>query len=121
MKPVLVFVYNADSGLFNTLSDIGHKIFSPSTYQCRLCEISHSYFSMRDEWKEYIEQLGIECEFLHRDEFKDKYSLADYAFPAIYVKSDSGLEFCLGPQDINQCTAIEDLHALIAKRCLPGN
>ena len=23
----LVFVYNADSGLFNTVADIGHKLF----------------------------------------------------------------------------------------------
>ncbi len=27
----LLFVYNADSGLFNTLGDIGHKLFSPNT------------------------------------------------------------------------------------------
>jgi hypothetical protein len=121
MKPILVFVYNADSGLFNTLSDIGHKIFSPNTYQCRLCEITHSYFHMRSEWQEYVENLGIECEFLHRDEFKNKYVLDDYAFPAIYVKSADGLAFCLGPQDINQCTKIEELRALIRERCLSAS
>ena len=31
----LLFVYNADSGLFNTMADIGHKLLSPETYaQC---------------------------------------------------------------------------------------
>ncbi len=27
----LLFVYNADSGFFNTLADTGHKLFSPTT------------------------------------------------------------------------------------------
>ncbi len=27
MKPALVFVYNADGGLFNSLADLAHKIF----------------------------------------------------------------------------------------------
>ena len=36
----LLFVYNADSGFFNTLADIGHKLFSPATYPCQLCAIT---------------------------------------------------------------------------------
>ena len=66
-KPSLVFVYNADSGLFNTLTDIAHKIFSPDTYSCNLCMITHDNLSMRSEWKDFIEKLDIELEFLHRD------------------------------------------------------
>jgi len=31
MSKQLVFVYNADSGMFNTLTDIAHKVFSPKT------------------------------------------------------------------------------------------
>ncbi|MGD8742570.1 MAG: hypothetical protein PVH46_04030 [Granulosicoccaceae bacterium] len=120
MKPVLVFVYNADSGLFNTLSDIGHKLFSPATYQCRLCDITHSYFSMRGEWKEYIEQLGLECEFLHRDEFQAQYAPGDNGFPAAYIKETDGLRRCLGPQDIDACTTMDELKSLIMNRCLPA-
>lgn len=29
MRPTLIFVYNADSGLFNTVTDIAHKVLSP--------------------------------------------------------------------------------------------
>ena len=68
-KTSLVFVYNADSGLFNTMTDIAHKIFSPDTYSCNLCMITHDNLSMRSEWKNFIEQLDIELAFLHRDEF----------------------------------------------------
>ncbi|MBU0498608.1 MAG: hypothetical protein KJ558_05035 [Gammaproteobacteria bacterium] len=59
----LLFVYNADSGLFNTLADIGHKIFSPGTYQCDLCALTHGYFQERIEWRAFVESLGVECRF----------------------------------------------------------
>jgi hypothetical protein len=40
----LLFVYNADSGVFNLVTDIAHKIFSPQTYACQLCCITHGNF-----------------------------------------------------------------------------
>ena len=43
----LLFVYNADSGFFNTLADIGHKLFSPATYPCQLCAITHGVLAER--------------------------------------------------------------------------
>ena len=51
MNPTLIFVYNADSGLFNTLTDIAHKTFAPETYSCNLCAITFGTFGMRTEWK----------------------------------------------------------------------
>ncbi len=44
----LVFVYNADSGLFNTVTGMAHKIFSPGTYECNLCALTYSTFGMRE-------------------------------------------------------------------------
>ena len=49
MAGKLIFIYNADSGLFNTVTDIAHKIFSPETYSCNLCALTHDYFTVRDE------------------------------------------------------------------------
>lgn len=40
-KPGPIFVCNADSGLFNTMADIGHKIFSAETHACSLCALVH--------------------------------------------------------------------------------
>ena len=120
----LVFVYNADSGMFNTLTDIAHKVFSPQTYSCNLCAISHSYFSERDEWKEFISGLvddgeaGAECEFLHRDEFEKKYSLKEQEFPAVYIKNDDGLSICLDTNVINGCNSMDKLKEKIKSGCL---
>lgn len=57
MPPQLVFVYNADSGLFNTVTDIAHKIISPSTYSCQLCTLTHSYFSVKKDWTDFLAEL----------------------------------------------------------------
>lgn len=33
-QPSLIFVYNANSGMWNTMLDTIHKTVSPETYQC---------------------------------------------------------------------------------------
>jgi len=109
MSKQLVFVYNADSGMFNTLTDIAHKVFSPQTYACNLCAISHSYINERDEWKEFISSLGVECEFLHRDEFEKKYQITEQAYPTVYLKNDNRLEVCLDADAINECDSMHKL------------
>ena len=109
----LVFVYNADSGMFNTLTDIAHKVFSPQTYECNLCAISHSYLSERSEWKDFIEELGVECEFLHRDEFLKKYSSEEKDFPVIFELNDGELKLALSAEKINSCKSMDDLKSAI--------
>ena len=109
----LVFVYNADSGMFNTLTDIAHKVFSPKTYECNLCAISHSYLSERSEWKEFIQELGVECEFLHRDEFTKKYSSEEKNFPVIFELNDGELKVSLSAEQNNACKSMDDLKTAI--------
>jgi len=114
----LIFVYNADSGLFNTVTDIAHKIFSPQTYSCGLCALTHSYFSMRDEWQSFIESLGVDCQFMHRDEFAKAYKHDNQDWPAVFVQTAGQLKVCLGPDDINVCNDVEELKTLIRESCL---
>lgn len=113
MSKQLVFVYNADSGMFNTLTDIAHKVFSPQTYECNLCAISHSYLSERSEWKEFIQELGVECEFLHRDEFLKKYKSDEKNFPVIFELIDGELKPGLTADKINSCKSMDDLKVAI--------
>ena len=114
----LIFIYNADSGLFNTVTDIAHKIFSPQTYSCGLCALTHSYFSMRDEWKSFIESLGVDCQFVHRDEFVKEYDGPEYTWPAILINHAGQLSVCLGAEEINACNDLDELKTIIQKKCL---
>lgn len=121
LKARLIFVYNADSGLFNTLSDIGHKIFSPQTYECNLCAITHGYFSMQQEWKTFIESLDIDLEFLHRDELQARYQRDNIALPSILLKRENQLDILINRDEINRCQQIPELKALIRDRLAAHN
>ena len=114
----LIFVYNADSGMFNTLTDIAHKVFSPKTYECNLCAISHSYLSERGEWKDFIQELDVECEFLHRDEFLKKYTSNEERFPVIFKLAGKELTLCLSADKIDACKTMDDLKEAINLNCI---
>lgn len=113
----LLFVYNADTGLFNTMADIGHKIFSPQTYQCDLCALTHGYFQERKEWKSFIETIDISVEFLHRDEFRVAYPDTSEPLPAVFVVVNDSLEVCLPEEAIGGCSDINELQVLIHQNC----
>jgi hypothetical protein len=116
MGTSMLFVYNADSGMFNTLTDIAHKIFSPQTYECNLCAITYGNFTIRAEWKEFLESLEIGLEFLHRDEFFEKYGPAEQALPAVFLKKGEELELWITAEEINRCSSVDDLKRLITDR-----
>ena len=113
-KTSLLFVYNADSGIFNTLSDIAHKILSPDTYECNLCAITHSHFSMRKPWADFLETLNVELEFLHRDELDKQYGKQDATLPAIFFKKeDNELTVAITAEEINKHQTMDDLKVAI--------
>lgn len=114
MNDTIIFVYNADSGLFNALSDSAHKIFSPETYGCNLCAITHSALGMKSEWKEFLNSLDTPLEFIHRNELKEKYDIK-VSLPAVFRKSGEKMQLILTSDRINECDSITDLKDLISK------
>lgn len=112
-KPKIIFVYNADSGVFNLVTDIAHKIFSPQTYACNLCALTHSNFGMKKEWKSFLETLENPLEFFHADEFKALYPSENVALPAIFKKQEDGLNLIAGAAEINNCGDLEDIKKLL--------
>jgi len=109
----LVFVYNADSGVFNTLSDIAHKLISPSTYQCNLCNLTHGYFTAREEWTTFLHDLDADIEFLHRDEYVNRYPNSQVEFPAIFVNSNDELKLWIDQSVIDTLKTPDALMEMI--------
>jgi hypothetical protein len=109
----LVFVYNAESGVFNLLADAAHKIFSPRTYPCNLCALTHSAAGMRKEWKRFLDKLGRPLEFLHADELKSRYGVAGVRLPAVFERRGGRLEVLAGADAVNACRTLDDLKRLI--------
>jgi len=116
MKPTIIFVYNANSGLFNTLGDIAHKPFSPETYACNLCGITHTPLGMKNEWKEYLESLHVKKIFLHVDELKNQYGIENVELPALFLEADAKANLWIKADEINSCKSIDGLKTLIDSR-----
>ncbi len=112
-RPALVFVYNAGSGVFNALADAAHKIFSPQTYQCNLCALTHSALGMRGEWRRFLDGLDAPPEFLHADELEARYGVAGVPLPAVFRREGGELRVLFGADAINACRTLDDLKRLM--------
>lgn len=107
----LIFVYNADTGWFNLASDIAHKIFSPATYPCSLCALTHGVFAVRPQWEAFVQKLETAPVFLHRDEFLRTHpDWAETPLPLVLHETDAGLEILLTAAALNR---MQGLNALI--------
>ncbi len=115
----LIFIYNADSGLRNQLIDGAHKILSPATYECNLCDITYGAFTENKVWKEFRKQSDLDLEFLHRDEFAKAYRSKfgyKFTFPIVLASVDENLEVFIKTEELNALENADALIGLIAGR-----
>ena len=103
----LIFVYNADSGFISSMLDIGHKIVNPETYTCNLCKMTFDTFTENKKWKDFRENADIEMEFLHRDEFEEKYNMK-LEYPVVLRESDT-LETELTQEQLDSFDSLDAL------------
>ncbi|MDT0555767.1 GTPase [Patiriisocius hiemis] len=112
----LIFVYNANAGKINALLDSAHKMVSPATYNCNLCDITFGIFSENTIWKNFRESSEIEMVFLHKDEFLKQYKskwLPKYDFPVILSEENGALEVFISTETLNQIKTASELIRLI--------
>ena len=112
----LLFVYNADTGLFSVVTDYAHKILSPKTYPCNLCALTYGNMGMNKKWKEFIAGLKVPIEFLHRDEFVKFHTVSDAQLPAAFVKKEQSITMLITSGEINKCTSVDALIALVTEK-----
>jgi hypothetical protein len=107
----LIFVYNADSGMLNTVKDIGHKLFSPQTYDCFLCSLTHGTFREEPAWKDFRQYSSAEMEFLHRDEFEGCYDRSE-EYPVVMKETDS-MEVAISREQLAGLASLDDLIEIV--------
>ncbi len=113
MSSTLIFVYNANSGLFNALTDMAHKIISPNTYPCSLCALTYSNFGMRREWRDFVDRFITQVEFLHADELKARYGAGTVPLPAVFMEQGGELEVLIHKDALDACQNLADLKFLV--------
>ncbi|WP_295879979.1 hypothetical protein [uncultured Thiohalocapsa sp.] len=118
MTQGLVFVYNADSGLFNSMADAAHKVFSPDSYSCNLCKVTYGWLSERAAWRDFIAGLDMPCTFLHRDEFRARWPGLDVPLPAVLqLTGNEAPNVCIDADTLNGCADLDALKDAVRQRC----
>ena len=112
----LIFVYNADSGVINLVKDFLKKIFRPSSYECNLCMQTFGTFSMKKDWKTFINKINIDTEFLHRDEFEKKYHMKDANYPSAYMLENEKLTLVISDDEMNSAKTLDEMEVLVLSK-----
>ncbi len=106
----LIFVYNADSGKWNAYMDMAHKIFSPKTYPCSLCDLTYGIFKIRPEWDDFVKNTPLPFEFLHKDEFHEQYpQFKNTALPVILRVENNQIVVLIDKEELDDFKTIEAL------------
>ena len=69
---------------------------------------------MRPRWRSFVEWLGVRVEFLHRDEFRERYREA--GFPSAYIDRGGELEIFIGSDEMNATETLDNLMAMVGER-----
>ncbi len=105
----LIFVYNAKSGVKTMVKDFFHKLISPSTYPCSLCDLTYGFVSERKEWKDFINRMDIDMDFHHIDDFEDKYQ-QKFIYPVVVGVDNSGeLSEIISKEELDAFSSLEHL------------
>jgi hypothetical protein len=114
--PKLLLVYNAENGVFNALADTLHKVFSPATYQCTLCQYTHGLTGMVLPWKNFLDSLGLPSRFLYRSEFREQFPAFNEPLPLILLEYPDRLVGLLDAQTIHRTGGVDELMHVVANR-----
>lgn len=105
------FIYNAKSGLANSIFDLAHKLISPDTYECNLCKITHGAFTETKKFKELKQKYNITL--WHIDDYELKYE-KESKYPLIIIRDEKQKEIGrIITEEINSSISIEELKVSI--------
>ena len=96
-----------------------HKVVDPESYSCKLCDLTFGTIGERKAWKEFREDLEVETDFLHRDEFRKAYASKfghKFEFPIILAQTANGLEVFLSKHELAELDTTEALIEKIRER-----
>ena len=114
-KSELVFIYNAKSGIINSLIDFTHKVISPDNYECNLCAITYGTFTKKNLWADYIESIPIASIFTYKDKIIDK-KLDNVILPAVFLKKNDRFIQLISSVELNKLNNLQGLIVLLNSR-----
>ena len=111
----IIFVYNADSRLANSLIDYGKKYVSPSKYDCQLCMVSYGPFGMKKNWKAFVGSLPYPVIFLHKNEFENEHTTSSVTLPAMLIIANGKIDTLIDSKDFEDIHNLDELKTRVNK------
>jgi hypothetical protein len=103
--------------LLNAAVDMVRKIVAPGSYPCALCSLTYGPFTMRNEWRRFLDRLGLPVLALYRDELREDLDTRGIALPAILLGGQSGPpEVLVSASDMADLPDLRSLIALVEQR-----
>ena len=74
-------------------------------------------FGVKKDWKKFIQNLNIETEFLHKNEFEEKFpSIKDAKYPSAYIQDDGNLALFITQDEMNKVKSLEEMEAIVSEK-----
>ena len=118
IRSEIIIIYNAESGIFNSLSDYVHKIASPETYQCNLCTLTYGNLGMESKWKDYLKKLKLPVSFQYKDQVQNNPDLNTGFLPAIMLRKNGNIKELVSAAEINHAGSVDELISLLDKKLI---
>ncbi len=116
----LILVYNAYGGIYPGLVDFIHKEFFPASYPCNLCYQTFGTFSMKAEWRQFLDSLPLKITELHKDGFKRRYSPENVQLPVILVRDSTQVQLLVSAAEMNKVKSLPELTVLVKSKLTSG-
>lgn len=80
--------------------------------------MTHGDLRERSEWRAFVDSLGVPCEFLHRDQLRERFPRVSVALSAVFRLVDGAPRLCLDAAALTACADLKALMDLIRGSCL---
>ena len=114
----LVFVWNADEGILNSIKDSLHKWISPHTYSCKLCELTHGFFNEKKAWRTFLDSHGAPAFFFYRDTFESSGipGFLTMGFPLVLERRQGQWHILMDSEALQEITNLSGLILTLEQR-----
>ena len=112
----IIFIYNAQSGLTQGAIDWAHKLVSPQTYNCSLCNLTYGNLGKYDQWSKFLKSLNLEKTFIYQDQLNDLKFYNQESLPCIFFQNENQYSQLITSEQLNLCSNLENLIKLIENK-----
>lgn len=96
-----------------------HKIVSPQTYSCNLCNLTHDSFSEKKEWRDFRKNVPLDFLFMYKNEFFKSYpadKFKNLKFPVVFEKYTKNLTVVLDAEKLASIQTTKQLIGFLQKK-----